>query len=251
MSLTLNKVYQGDCMELMKDIPNNYIDMILTDPPYGLIASDWDLVLPFTLLWKEYSRICKKDAVIVFTATQPFTTMLIASNIKEFKYCWYWVKNQGTNFFHAKHMPIRKIEEIVVFGGSKYNPQMMENCIPTNSAKGCSNGKVYFGKNKRDYIGGSTTRYPVNVLSFPCVNNYSRLHPSQKPVELFEYLVKTYTDEGNIVLDNTAGVGTTGIACQNTGRNFLLIEKDVGYCEIAINRIEENKKSLMIDKIKT
>lgn len=233
-------------MELMKAIPDGSIDMVLTDPPYGLIAPKWDAVLPFAPLWQEYTRICKKNAVLVFTAMQPFTTMLVASNMKNFKYCWYWVKNQGTNFFHAKRMPIRKVEEIVVFafGRNKYNPQMVENCAPTNSAKGCSNGNAYFGKNKRDYTGGSTTRYPVNVLSFPCVDNYSRLHPSQKPVEMFEYLVRTYTDEGDVVLDNTAGVGTTGLACQNTGRNFLLIEKDAGYCEIAKKRLGENEKPI-------
>ena len=151
------------------------------------------------------------------------------------------MKNQGTNFFHAKRMPIRKIEEICIFGGRKYYPQITDGHIPTNSANGVSIGKAYFGINTRNDGGGKTTRYPTNILEFPCVDNYSRIHSSQKPVELCEYLIKTYTQENELVLDNCMGSGTTGIACMNTKRNFVGFETDEKYFELANKRIEEAK----------
>jgi site-specific DNA-methyltransferase (adenine-specific) len=229
----------GNCLDKMKDIPDKSIDMILCDLPYGMTAPKWDSIIPMSELWKEYKRLIKQDCVMAFTASQPFTTMLIHSNLSEFKYCWYWIKNQGTNFFHAKRMPIRKVEEIVIFGGSKYFPQKTTGHKPTNSAFGSSNGKAYHGKNKRNYVGGSTERFPTNVLNFNCVDNYSRKHSSEKPVELFEYLIKTYSNEGDIVLDNAMGSGTTGVACKNLNRNFIGIELDESYFKIAQNRIGE------------
>jgi site-specific DNA-methyltransferase (adenine-specific) len=183
-------------------------------------------------------RVVKKNGSVLLFACQPFTTKLISSNENDFRYCWYWLKNQGTNFFHAKRMPIRKIEEICVFGKGKYNPQITDGHIPTNSAKGCSNGKAYHGTNKRDYEGGKTTRFPVNILEFKCVDNYSRLHSAEKPVDLCEYLIKTYTDEGDLVMDNCAGSGSTGVACINVKRNFIGIEIDLDYCQLANKRME-------------
>lgn len=239
MSVNEPLLLHGDCLELMKDIPDKSVDMICCDLPYGCTAPKWDEHIDMSLLWNQYKRIIKKNGSIILFSAQPFTTMLISSNPNDFRYCWYWIKNQGTNFFHAKRMPIRKVEEICVFGKGKYYPQITEGHTPTNSAKGCSNGKAYHGTNTRNYIGGKTSRYPVNVLEFPCVNNYSRKHSSQKPLELIEYLIKTYTDEGEFVLDNCMGSGTTGVGCKNLGRNFIGMELDETYFDIAVKRIEE------------
>ena len=238
------QLIKGDCLEIMKDIPDKSIDLILCDLPYGMTAPKWDEHIDIKKMWIEYKRIIKDKGSIVLFASQPFTTKLISSNEKDFKYCWYWNKNQGTNFFHAKRMPIRKVEEICVFKNGKYNPQITDGHIPTNSAKGCSNGKAYHGTNKRDYEGGKTTRYPTNILEFKCVDNYSRVHSSQKPVELLEYLIKTYTNEGDTVLDNAMGSGSTGVACLNTNRNFIGIELDENYFDIAKKRIEDTVEDI-------
>ena len=240
--LEINKIYLGDCLEVMKQIDDKSIDMILCDLPYKKIAPEWAKNIDLSFLWKNYNRIIKDYGTIVLFSTQPFTTELIASNRKDFKYCWYWIKNQATNFFHAKRMPIRKVEEICIFKKGKYHPQITNGHIPTNSAKGCSNGRTYHGTNKRDYVGGKTTRFPSNVLEFKCVDNYSRLHSSEKPVELLEYLIKTYTEENDVVLDNCAGSGTLGVAAINTKRNYILIEKEEKYYEIARHRISTSLK---------
>ena len=233
----------GDCLRVMPRIKEKSIDFILSDLPYEQTACDWDSMIDIKSIWKNYKRLLKINGVVALTTAQPFTTMIINSNINWFKYCWYWNKNQGTNFFHAKRMPIRKIEEIVIFYNSKarYNPQMTSGHTPTNPAKGCSNGVVYYGNNKRDYKGGVTTRYPVNLLTFKCVNNYKRKHPNQKPVELLEYLIKTYTNENDVVLDNAMGSGSTGVACKKLNRNFIGIEKDKAYFNIAKERIKNEK----------
>ena len=229
----------GDCLEVMKTIEDNSIDFICCDLPYGLTAPKWDEHIDMVELWKQYNRIIKKDGTIALFASQPFTTKIISSNEKDFRYCWYWLKNQGTNFFHAKRMPIRKVEEICIFKKGKYYPQITDGHIPTNSAKGCSNGKAYHGTNTRDYEGGKTTRFPTNILDFKCVDNYSRLHSSEKPIDLLEYLIKTYTDETDMVLDNTMGSGTTMVACKNTNRNGIGIENDEDYFKIAQQRINK------------
>lgn len=235
----LNQIVYGDCLEVMQHIPDRSIDLVLCDPPYGLSAPKWDQILDMKKLWEQYKRIVKKDGTIALFSAQPFTSKLINSNEKQFRYNWYWVKNQGTNFFHAKRMPIRKVEEICIFGKGKYYPQITEGHVPTNSAKGCSNGKAYFGTNKRDYSGGKTTRYPTNVLEFKCVDNYSRKHSAEKPLDLCEYFIKTYTDEGDLVLDNCVGVGTTTLAAKNLKRNYIGIDIDAEFCKIAIARMEE------------
>jgi site-specific DNA-methyltransferase (adenine-specific) len=237
--LKINRIYNEDCLIGMLKIPDASIDMILADLPYGQTASKWDVMIPFDLLWEHYKRILKENGVVILTTIQPFTTMAINSNPSWFRYVWYWEKNQGTNFFHAKRMPIRKIEEILIFYKKQptYNPQMTKGHLPTNSAKGCYNGRVYHGKNRRNYQGGSTIRYPTNILRIKCVNNYERLHPNQKPVELFKYLIKTYTHEDDLILDNVIGSGTTALACLETQRNFIGFEKVKEYFDIACKRI--------------
>lgn len=236
------QLYNGDCLEIMNEIPDKSIDLILCDLPYGCTAQKWDKIIDFNGLWEQYKRVRKEKCPIVLFSSQPFTTQLISSNIKNFKYCWYWSKNQATNFFHAKHMPLRKIEEICVFYKHNYYPQKTDGHVPTNSAKGCTNGTIYYGKNKRDYEGGETTRYPNNILEFKCVDNYHKTHPNEKPVDLLGYLIKTYTEEGGLVLDNCMGGGSTGVACVNTNRDFIGIELDEKYFEIAKQRITSETK---------
>jgi len=251
------KTYNGDCLSKMNHIADSSIDMVCCDLPYGLTASNWDKIIPSKNLWEHYDRLLKPTGTVALFASQPFTTNLINSNFRNYRYVWYWVKNQATNFFHAKRMPTRRIEEIVIFNKGKYNPQITTDHVPTNGCQGRSEGRVYYGTNVRKSKGGKTTRYPNNVLDFKCVGNYERLHPSQKPVELIEYLVRTYTDTGETVLDNAMGSGTTAIACKNTGRGFIGIEKDVDYYKIALRRIrqhvaqKENKSQQNNSQIKT
>lgn len=225
----------------MKNIDDKSIDLILCDLPYGVTACKWDINIPIEKLWKEYYRLLKDDGTIALFGSQPFTTKLISSNEKDFRYCWYWIKNQGTNFFHAKRMPIRKVEEICIFHKGKYNPQITDGHEPTRKAVGCSNGNIYYGKNKRNYEGGETTRYPTNTLEYKCVDNYSRKHPSEKPVELLEYIINTYTNEDETVMDNCMGSGSTGVACVHTNRKFIGIEMEEKYFDIAKTRIEMKK----------
>lgn len=238
-----NNIYWGHCLQLMKKIPDKSINLILCDPPFGVTASGWDKILNFEKMWEQYNRIISVKGTIALFSAQPFTTKLISSNEKDFRYCWYWIKNQGTNFFHAKRMPIRKIEEICIFKKGNYYPQITDGHPPTQSAKGCSSGKTYHGEKIRNYEGGSTTRFPTNILEFKCVDNYSRIHPQEKPVALLEYLIKTYSNELDIVLDNCAGSGSVGIACLNTNRQFILIEKDKDIFEKAKIRITNHELS--------
>lgn len=235
--LSPNNVYCGHCLDIMNNLDNKSIDFIFTDLPFGIIAPKWDQKIDLNKLWGSYNRILKNNGTIALFSCQPFTTELINSNLKSFRYCWYWIKNQGTNFFHAKRMPIRLVEEINIFGKGKYNPQITDNHIPTNSAKGCSNGKTYHGINKRDYIGGKTTRYPTNVLNFKCVDNYSRLHSAQKPIDLCEYIIKTYTNENELVLDNCCGSGSICVAAKNLNRQFIGIDNDEESIKISKNRL--------------
>lgn len=234
----MQDVWLGDCLDLMKNIPEKSVDFICVDPPYGMTAQKWDSIVSFEKLWCEFNRIGKKDYISAIFGCQPFTTKVISSNIDNFKYCWYWNKNQGTNFFHAKRMPIRKVEEISIFGGKFYNPQATDGHTPTNSAKGCSNGKTYHGVNIRNYEGGKTTRFPDNILNFKCVDNYSRIHSNQKPIDLLEYLIKTYTNEKDIVLDCFAGSGSTLLAAKNLNRQFIGIEKEKEYYDIILERLK-------------
>lgn len=240
----MTELYKGDCFDVMKNIGDKSVDMVLCDLPYNCTAQEWDKEFDLPKLWNEYERIRKDDCPIVLFASQPFTTRLIESNMDNFKYCWYWVKNQATNFFHAKRMPLRKIEEICVFYKHEYYPQKSVGHVPTRSAKGCSNGNIYYGNNKRNYDGGDTTRYPTNILEYRCVDNYNKSHPNEKPTDLLEYLIRTYTNEGETVLDNTMGSGSTGVACVNTNRNFIGIEMDDNYFSVAKERISTFETTL-------
>jgi len=237
--IVIPRLLHGDCMKLMFDIPDNSIDMVCCDMPYGTTACKWDAVLPLDMMWAHYERILKDNGVVVLFSSQPFTFSLANSNSKLFKYGWVWEKNFSTNFFHAKRQPLRKHEDILVFykKSGKYYPIKTTGHQPTQSAKGRSKGKLWHGDNNRDYKGGDTDRYPTSILKINAVDPKKRQHPTQKPVALIEYLIKTYTNEGDTVLDNCMGSGTTGVACKNLNRNFVGIELDEDYFKIAQKRI--------------
>ena len=247
-----SKIIHGDCLVEMQKIPDKSIDMILADLPYGTTACKWDEIIPFEPLWKQYNRIIKDNGAIVLTASQPFTTALISSNIENFKYCWYWDKINSGGFATAKYKPLSVFEDICIFSKNNnkinYYPQMVlakeKNKRPRNNtykrkdinSQGMASGIFKTSKNHNENL-----RYPKNRLVYNNrvgeLNALNRLAPTQKPVELFEYLIKTYTNEGDIVLDNVAGSGTTGVACINLNRDFILIEKELNYYEIIKERL--------------
>ena len=235
-----NKIIQGDCLEVMKDIPNKSIDMILCDLPYGTTACKWDTIIPFEPLWEQYKRIIKDNGAIVLTASQPFTSALVMSNIKMFKYEWIWEKPNGTSPFKAKYMPMVNCEEILVFGSGKlkYNPQMEIGKPYKWNSKRTKGDASNIKQMKETPINNKGTRHPKNILRF---KQERGLHPTQKPVALFEYLQLTYTNEGDTILDNCSGSGTTAIAADNIRRNWICIEKDPNYVTISKKRINENR----------
>lgn len=237
---------KGDCLERMKEIPSGSVDLILTDPPFEVIACDWDSAIPFDVMWKELNRIIKPNGVIALFGTEPFSTQLKHSNIKNFKYDWVWIKNISTNFLHAKRQPLRNTENIHIFYKKcgKYYPIKSTGHVPTQSAKGSSNGVLYHGTNTRNYVGGDTTRYPKTTINFDVVDLKNRLHPTQKPVALLEYLIKTYTNENETVLDFTAGSMSTAIACINTNRKGIMIEKDEHYFKVGSDRVAQALQEL-------
>jgi site-specific DNA-methyltransferase (adenine-specific) len=229
----------------MKNIPDKSVDMILCDLPYGTTNCKWDTIIPFKELWEQYNRVIKADGAIVLFSAQPFTTKLITSNFKQFRYCWYWLKNQATGFTFAKYQPMRKVEDIVVFYNIKptYNPQglrVLENAKPKKK-KAPARESIYKMNTLLKEYTPKFTNYPKNVLEF---NTERGLHPTQKPVLLLEYLIKTYSNEGEIVLDNCMGSGSTGVACVNTGRKFIGIELDIKYFDIAKERIDNAIKGV-------
>lgn len=228
-----NKVIQGDCLEVMKNIPDKSIDMILCDLPYGTTACKWDTIIPFEPLWEQYKRIIKDNGAIVLTASQPFTSALVMSNPKMFSCGWIWEKEQGVNFIMSKKQPMKVHEDILIFSKKQpnYNP-IMTIGKPYISGKGTS-GDVT-GNVIKIQTENRGTRFPKSVIK---INRQTGLHPTQKPVALFEYLIKTYTNEGDTVLDNCAGSGTTGVACKNLNRNYILIEKEPEYVEIIKKRL--------------
>lgn len=243
------ELIQGDCLEKMKDIPDKSIDMILCDLPYGTTACKWDTVIPFEPLWEQYKRLIKDNGAIVLTASQPFTSALVMSNTRLFKYDWCWRKPRGTGHLNAKKQPLRDKEDILVFYKNQpvYNPQY-EKGEPYTALKGgkaskvSDKGKTTYGKfmNGCEFRNDNDGfRYPKQVLEFGVVER-GTVHPTQKPVPLFEYLIRTYTNEGDTVLDNCMGSGTTGVACKNLNRNFIGIELDPEYFKIAEKRINEN-----------
>lgn len=235
----INKVTQGDSIEVLREIPDGSVDMILCDLPYGTTACKWDSVIPFEPLWAEYERVIKDNGAIVLTASQPFTTVLAYSNLKLFRYSWVWEKEQGVNFLLAKKQPLKVHEDILVFYKKQpiYNPQMTKG-KPYISGKGNS-GNVT-GNVTKIQTKNEGTRYPRSVIA---INRETGLHPTQKPVALFEYLIKTYTNEGETVLDNCIGSGTTAVACINTNRNFIGIEREPEYVDIANKRIDDALKA--------
>jgi len=241
----LNTIIHGDCLEVMKDIPDKSIDMILCDLPYGTTACKWDTIIPFEPLWAQYERIIKDNGAIVLTASQPFTSALVMSNIGLFRYEWIWEKNKATGHLDANRKPLKAHENVCVFYKilPTYNPQGLVKKDNVTISKGNrgnkgngSSGDVY-GFACKDAI-QTHTNYPRTVQKIG-VDIKAEYHPTQKPVALFEYLIKTYTDEGETVLDNCIGSGTTAIACINTGRNYIGIEKDENYYDIANKRIKE------------
>ena len=247
MSEGKKEMLLGDCLELMKDIPNGSIDMILADLPYGTTACKWDTIIPFDKLWEQYERIIKPNGAIVLTASQPFTSALVMSNPKLFKYEWIWIKNRGSNFASIKKTPIKEHESVLVFykNAPTYNPQMQQR-----TGGGIDRVKKPF-KQTRDRVSEhgvevkgaewlGELRYPS---SWQKVNCEVGLHPTQKPVALFEYLIKTYTNENELVLDNTAGSGTTAIACLNTKRQFIVMEQDPNYFEKIKKRVGDFNKN--------
>ena len=254
----MNKIelFQGDCLEKMKEIPDKSIDMILCDLPYGTTSCSWDIIIPFDKLWEQYERIIKDNGNIVLFSGGLFTLSLIQSNIKNFRYKLIWKKNVPTGMSSAKYRPMKYYEEICIFGNAKgvYNP-IMKNRVGVGKA--CYNYDHYCGNNNHIQLEKIKKRYdpdkvqPSDVLEFNVVpNRNGKLHPTQKPIELLEYLIKTYTNEGDLVLDNCMGSGSTGVACVNTNRSFIGIELDENYFNIAKERIEnsnENKQLNLFD----
>ncbi len=237
----------GDCLELMQDMPDKSIDMILCDLPYGTTACKWDTIIPFEPLWEQYERIIKKHGAIVLTASQPFASELVMSNPKGFKHEWVWDKVRPSGFQAAKYKPMQRHENVLVFTSKgervNYFPIMELRDKPVKG-RITSRSEIF----PLRYIDGKTRIYthknPQSIIVFPKPN--ITVHPTQKPVALFEYLIKTYTKEGDIVLDNCMGSGTTGVACVNTNRNFIGIELDDKYFEIAKQRIERHMRQISI-----
>jgi len=245
--MQVNTIIHGDCLEVMPQLPNGSVDMILCDLPYGTTACKWDTIIPFEPLWREYKRIIKSNGAIVLTASQPFTSALVMSNVKMFRYSLVWDKvNRYTGTLLANKQPMKRHEDILVFykNQSTFNKQFREG-KPYFRARQVSKGVGQYATN--DLIRKPTINNgqhnPCSIIQIKGDNKLDKnKHPSQKPVALFEYLIKTYTNENDLVLDNCAGSGTTGVACKNLNRNFILIEKDLAYLNIAQTRIAAIEK---------
>ena len=242
MESYINKIFNMDCIAGMSMYPNHSIDMILTDLPYGITDCQWDSLLPFDQLWVQYLRVIKDNGTIVLTAAQPFTTRLIASQPKLFRYCWYWYKNQPTGFTFAKYQPLRCIEEVCVFykHTPTYNPQgiiVLDKPIKKRGKHDPGRGNsIYHMDTLSKDTETCVVHYPRQLLEVKCERG---LHPTQKPVALFEYLIRTYTNPGELVLDSCMGSGTTAVACIKSGRNYAGFEMDPKYYETAIKRIND------------
>lgn len=243
------KLLNGDCLQLMKDIPDKSIDMILCDLPYGTTRCKWDSVIDFAALWGGYNRIIKDNGAIVLFSTQPFTAQLVNSNLKHFRYEWIWRKTQAKNHMNAKKQPLRAHENIEVFYKKPptYNPQMThghKRKVSTRRYTRENTGASCYGREVRNDHYDSTDRYPVDVQTFSNGDQTKRYHVTQKPVDLLAYLIRTYTNEGETVLDNCMGGGSTGVACLLTGREFIGMEKDPDTFKIAKDRIEAAERKL-------
>ena len=255
------KLYKGDCLEIMDKLIRQGIevDAIITDPPYGTTACKWDSVIPLDKMWERLNKLIKFNGAMCLFSSQPFTTQLCYSNLPNLKYCWYWEKSKPNGFQHSKNKPMKAIEEICVFSNApmghktqlgdkrmKYNPQgivsigekVVKNCSHSGNTMGGENGK----SSRPNQVGRkyeAFTGFPSDILKYNNITGKQCIHPTQKPVELLEYLIKTYTNENEMVLDFTMGSGSTGVACVNTNRKFIGIELDDTYFEIAENRIQE------------
>lgn len=245
-----NKLYFGDCLELMPQIADASIPMILCDLPYGTTQNKWDAVIPFDKLWEQYNRIIKSNGVIALTASQPFSSALIMSNPKMFKHEWIWIKNRGSNFANTVREPFKEHEQVLIFSNGKwtYNKQMQERTggglsrvdYKFNGITETTNyGKIGKQKEKQGEL-----RVPSSWQKF---NTEVGLHPTQKPVALFEYLINTYSNEGETILDNCGGAGTTAIACINTKRKYIVMEKEQNYFDIAVKRVAEYKPKINLE----
>lgn len=256
------ELLKGDCLELMKYIPDKSISLILTDPPYGTTACRWDTVIDFELMWDQLNRVVKPDGVIALFGGEPFTSKLICSNINNFKYRLTWDKMQGSGYLNSKKRPLTRVEDICIFsyvklGKSTYNPIMSDKekskIRDTGERKPCE--KSTYGKHSSKLSPNydKTKSHPTDIIQFSSkqaeCNSLNRIHPTQKPVSLLEYLIKTYTEENETVLDFTMGSGSTGVACANTNRRFIGIEMEDKYFDIANDRIKEsyNKRSDIIE----
>lgn len=231
MKIGNGEFWLGDCLELMARIPDGSVDMVLCDLPYGTTQNKWDSIIPFGPLWGQYWRICKPNAAVVLTAAQPFTSALVMSQVDRFKYDWIWQKGKPTGHLNAKKQPMREKEDVLVFadGQTVYNPQ---GTRPTNATIKRTNRGNY-GECSRTTV-QTVTGYPTNIISF---NSETGFHPTQKPVALFDYLIRTYTNPGDLVLDNCAGSGTTAAAAEQTGRRWLCIEREPAYYYGAVGRV--------------
>ena len=251
------QLYKGDCLIESDNIESGSVDAIITDPPYGTTACKWDSVIPFEPMWQQLHRIIKPDGAIVLFGSEPFSSALRISNIKNYKYDWIWHKNIPSGHFNASKMPMKAFETISVFYKEQptYNPQMLQRTekelkrLSYKSVEGVSKNSVFGDINRKSLNRyDNTTKYPRNVITdIKCVYNRSKekvAHPTQKPVALMEYLIKTYTNEGEVVLDFTMGSGSTGVACVNTKRSFIGIEQDENYFKIAKQRIKETEYKL-------
>lgn len=238
----------GDCLKLMKEIPDKSIDMILCDLPYGTTDCKWDAVIPFESLWEQYNRVIKDNDAVVLFGSEPFSSALRMSNLTMYKYDWVWDKVQGANFLNVKYQPLKNIENIMVFSKAritngkrqpiKYNPQgvVKNNIVKTNSSDYTGTFGSSSIKKGKQYISAGTG-YPKCIIQF--AKDKSGLHPTQKPTDLLEYLIKTYTNEGDVVLDNCMGSGSTCVACVNTNRHYIGFEKEAKYYDIACKRLDE------------
>lgn len=245
----INNILEGDCIELMKDIPDNSIDMLLVDLPYGTTQNKWDIVIPFEDLWEEYNRIVKEDGAMVFTSSGIFTAKLILSNPKYYKYKMVWVKSKATNFLNAKRQPLRKHEDIIVFYRKQptYNPQMGKG-DPYNKGVRKDQLTGSYGSFEPTIVESNGERYPTDIVYFKTAEAEGKVwHPTQKPVELGRYLIRTYTNKGDVVLDNTSGSGSFLVSAVLEGRNFIGMEKnedtklfkkqDIDYIELSKKRV--------------
>lgn len=231
-------LYNNDCLKILPTLPDHSVDMVLADLPFGTTRNQWDHIIPMDQLWEQYKRLLKVGGVVALFGDEPFSSKLRLSNPKWYRYDWYWAKNNATGFLNANRMPLKRVETISIFYPKLplYNPQKEIGYKPYTSMTG-SKTKNY-GKFKSIKTVNDGSRYPTNVLTFNKVSK--TIHPTQKPVDLLEYLIKTYTNEGMTVLDNVMGSGSTGVACKNLNRNFIGIEKDPDYFKLAKERLDGN-----------